>query len=123
MTAHESSSASGAPDVDALPALDAIAPAYDRLLEAASERLEGPIQTRIRTWEDGEYELRAYHGYGPHEQRPGTAYHHVLRYHSREGELLEALLAVDIDTTAKSLIHRERVATDGGRRPARKNGE
>ena len=86
------------PDVDAIPSLTTLAPAYDRLLKIATQRLDGPVQTRVRTWEDGDFEIRVYHGYGPHPQRPDTGYHHVLRYHSRDDEIVEALMAVDTET-------------------------
>ena len=36
------------PDVDAIPSLTTLAPAYDRLLEIATQRLDGPVQTRVR---------------------------------------------------------------------------
>ena len=103
------------PDVDAIPSLTAIAPTYDRLLEIAAQRLDGPVQTRIRTWEDGEFEIRVYHGYGPHPQRPDTDYHHVLRYHSRDDEIVEGLMAVDPETVEKTLIYRTVIDADGVR--------
>lgn len=103
------------PDVDAIPSLTAVAPAYDRLLEMATERLDGPVQTRIRTWEDGDFEIRVYHGYGPHPQRPDTDYHHILRYHSRDDEIVEGLMAVDPETVEKTLIYRKTIDTDGVR--------
>jgi hypothetical protein len=110
------------PDVDAIPSLTAVAPAYDRLLEIATERLDGPVQTRVRTWEDGEFEIRVYHGYGPHPQRPDTDYHHVFHYHSRDDEIVEGLMAVDPETVEKTLIYRKTididgVCTDAGRAP------
>ena len=113
------------PDVDAIPSLTTLAPAYDRLLEMATQRLDGPVQTRVRSWEDGEFAIRVYHGYGPHPQRPDTAYHHVLRYHSREDSVAEGLVAVDVETSEKTLVYRTTIDTDGvcadaGRRP-RKN--
>ena len=86
------------PDVDAIPSLTTLAPAYDRLLKIATQRLDGPVQTRVRTWEDGDFEIRVYHGYGPHPQRPDTGYHHVLRYYSRDDKIVEALMAVDTET-------------------------
>jgi hypothetical protein len=101
------------PDVDAIPSLTAIAPAYDRLLEIATQRLDGPVQTRIRTWEDGEFEIRVYHGYGPHPQRPNTIYKHVLRYHIRDDETVEGLVAVNLETEEKTLIYRTVIGTDG----------
>jgi len=69
-------------DVETIPSLTVLAPVYNRLLEIATQRIGGSVQTRVRTWEDGEFEIRVYHGYGPHPQRPDTALHHVLRYHS-----------------------------------------
>ena len=101
------------PDVDAIPSLTAIVPAYEGLLKMAARRLDGPVQTRIRTWEDGEFEIRVYHGYGPHPQRPDTAYHHVLRYHSRNGDVVEGLVAVGIETSEKTLIYRTIIDADG----------
>jgi len=106
------------PDVDAIPSLTAIAPAYDRLLEMATERLDGPVQTRVRTWEDGEFAIRVYHGYGPHPQRPDTAYQHVLRYHSRKNSVVGGLVAVDVETSEKTLIYRTVIGTDGVRTDA-----
>ena len=103
------------PDVDAIPSLTAIAPAYDRLLEIATQRLDGPVQTRVRTWEDGEFTIRVYHGYGPHPQRPDTAYQHVLRYHSRKNSVVEGLVAVDVKTSEKTLIYRTIIGTGGVR--------
>ena len=102
-------------DVDAIPSLTAIAPAYEGLLEIATQRLDGPVQTRVRTWEDGEFAIRVYHGYGPHPQRPDTAYQHVLRYHSREDEIVEGLMAVDTETVEKTLIYRTVIDVDGVR--------
>lgn len=114
------------PSVRDVPDLETVAPYYDHLLELARELLDGPISTRIKTWEDGEFEIRAFHGYGPHPQRPRTTFHHVLRYHSGDDEIVAALLAVDIDTVDKTLIARETVQADGVRldagRPQRKNG-
>jgi len=101
------------PDVEAIPSLTVVAPTYDGLLEMAARRLDGPVQTRIRTWEDGEFEIRVYHGYGPHPQRPDTAYQHVLRYHSRDGDVVEALVAVGVATSEKTLIYRTAIDTDG----------
>jgi len=103
------------PDVDAIPSLRTIAPVYDRLLEMATQRLDGPVQTRVRTWEDGEFAIRVYHGYGPHPQRPDTDYHHVLRYHSRDDEIVEGLMAVDPETVEKTLIYRTVIDADGVR--------
>jgi hypothetical protein len=103
------------PDVDAIPSLRTLAPAYDRLLEIATQRLDGPVQTRVRTWEDGEFEIRVYHGYGPHPQRPDTAYHHILRYHSHHDEIVEGLMTVDAETVEKTLIYRTVIDTDGVR--------
>jgi len=103
------------PDVDAIPSLTAIAPAYDRLLKIAAQRLDGPVQTRVRTWEDGEFAIRVYHGYGPHPQRPDTAYQHVLRYHIRDDETVEGLVAVDVETSEKTLIYRKTIDADGVR--------
>jgi hypothetical protein len=108
------------PDVDAIPSLTAIAPAYDRLLEIAIQRLDGPVQTRVRTWEDGEFAVRVYHGYGPHPQRPDTAYQHVLRYHSRKDSVVEGLVAVDVETSEKTLIYRTTIDADGVRVDARR---
>ena len=110
------------PDVDAIPSLTAIAPAYERLLKMAARRLDGPVQTRTRTWEDGEFEIRIYHGYGPHPQRPDTGYQHVLRYHSRDDHVVEGLVAVDVETSEKTLIYRTTIDTggvyaDAGRHP------
>ena len=105
--------ASPDPDVDAIPSLTAIAPAYEGLLEMATERLDGPVQTRVRTWEDGEFAIRVYHGYGPHPQRPDTIYKHVLRYHIRDDETVEGLIAVDLETEEKTLIYRTVIGTDG----------
>ena len=101
------------PDVDAIPSLTAIAPANDRLLEVAAQRPDRPVQTRVRTWEDGEFEMRVYHGYGPHPQRPDTAYHNILRYHSRDDEIAEGLMAVDAETVEKTLIYRTIIDADG----------
>ena len=101
------------PDVDAIPSLTAIAPAYEGLLKMAARRLDGPVQTRIRTWEDGEFEIRVYHGYGPHPQRPDTAYHHVLRYHGRDDSVVEGLVAVEVETLEKTLIYRTIIDADG----------
>ena len=36
------------PDVNAIPSLTTLAPVYDRLLEIATQRLDGPVQTRVR---------------------------------------------------------------------------
>jgi hypothetical protein len=115
ISASPSQAAAPDPDVDAMPSLTAVAPAYDRLLEMATERLDGPVQTRIRTWEDGDFEIRVYHGYGPHPQRPDTDYHHILRYHSRDDEIVEGLMAVDPETVEKTLIYRKTIDTDGVR--------
>ena len=78
-----------------------------------AQRLDGPVQTRVRTWEDGEFVIRVYHGYGPHPQRPDTAYQHVLRYHSRDDSVVEGLVAVDVETSEKALIYRTTIDTDG----------
>jgi hypothetical protein len=103
------------PDVDAIPSLRILTPAYDRLLEVATQRLDGPVQTRVRSLGDGEFEIRVYHGYGPHAQRPDTAYHHTLRYHSRDDEIVEGLMAVDAETMEKTLIYRTVIDADGVR--------
>ncbi|PSP68504.1 hypothetical protein BRC85_01225 [Halobacteriales archaeon QS_1_69_70] len=110
------------PDVDAIPSLTAIVPAYEGLLNMATRRLDGPVQTRVRTWEDGEFEIRVYHGYGPHPQRPDTGYHHVLRYHSRDDSVVEGLVAVEVETSEKTLIYctiidADGVCVDAGRSP------
>jgi len=109
---------------DLVPLADVV-PAYEALESLADERLDGPVKSRIRTWEDGEFEIRITHGYGPHRHRPEVSYHHVLRYHSGDDETVEALLEVDLDTVEKRLIHKETVDTDGvcfdaGRPPSKK---
>ncbi|QIO25465.1 hypothetical protein [Haloarcula sp. JP-L23] len=100
--------------MDSLPSIEAITGPYERLLQLARDRLDGPIQTRIRSWEDGEFELRVYHGYGPHPQRPRTTYRHVLRYHDGTGEWSEGLVAVDIeDPMDRTLMYKRELPADG----------
>lgn len=94
---------------DRLPSLEAVAPYYNAVLELAKRELEAPIQARVRTWEDGEFEIRVYHGYGPHPHRPRTAYQHILRYHSSNHEVTIGLLAVNLDTEDKTLIYKRPV--------------
>lgn len=91
------------------PPLETVAPYYDAVLELAERELDALIQTRIRTWEVGEFEIRAYHGYGPHPLWPQTTYQHVLHYHSEEREVTIGLLAIDLDTEDKTLIYKRLV--------------
>jgi hypothetical protein len=90
-----------------------IAPYYDALLDLASDELAGPVQTRLHTWEDGEFLIHVFHGYGPHKHRPGVTYRQTLRYHSGEDEVVKGLMAVDTTTQDKTLIHREILIADG----------
>jgi hypothetical protein len=98
------------PDIDALPPMDVVAEKFDRVCDLAAEHLEGRIQTRIKTWEDGEFEIRVYHGYGPCCES-GERLRAVLRYHSRSGDVDGALVVVDGDE--RKLVHRETLANIG----------
>jgi len=99
------------PDTDAIPSLHAIADRYDELLAIAEEHLNGRITTRIRAWEDGEVEIRAWHGYGPYDGGDDRL-RAVLRYHSRSGAVTAAVLRLDGDK--REVLHRETLTTLGG---------
>lgn len=107
------------PSPGEFPALEAVAPKYDRLLELAEENLDGPISARFRCWEDGEVEIRVYHahGYADSDVRHKT----VLRYHSRTGDVVGAVKEVSGDSEA--LLHRETITNIGslGDEARRKN--
>jgi len=115
------------PSVDSIPSIEEFGPIYEEMLTLAHELLDGPVQTQIRTWEDEEFEVRVYHGYGPYIYRPSLTYRHILRYHSDEGDVEEALVSIEAETMDRTLIYRESidptgVATDATR-PQQKNWE
>jgi hypothetical protein len=99
------------PDTDAIPSLHAVAERYDDLLAIAEDQLDGRITTRIRAWEDGEVEIRAWHGYGPYD-RGDDRLRAVLRYHSRSGAVTAAVLQLNGDK--REVLHRETLTTLGG---------
>jgi len=97
------------PSPDTFLTLEAIAPKYDQLREFAGEILSGPMSIKVRLWEDGEAEMRAYHehGYADSDVRHRT----VLRYHSRTGEVIGGVF--ETSGTEKTLLHKETVAHFG----------
>lgn len=97
-----------------MPAFEEFGPVYESLLELAEEHLDSPVQTRIETWEDGEFKIRVFHGYAPQED--GQRLRSVLRYHSAEDAVVGALLEVDEDGE-ETLIFREDVAELGAVTP------
>jgi hypothetical protein len=97
--------------VETVPSLDRIAPTYDRLLALASELCSGPVTTRIRTWEDGEFEVRVWHKYESPE--PESYRKEVLRAHSREADVSAAVVEIDERTGEERLLLTTTVNPDG----------
>jgi len=93
--------------VPTVPPSTEIGPVYDRLTELAARKLDRPISTRIRTWEDETFEIRVWHKYGADGEGHLKG---VVRYHSGEEKLSEALLEV-IDGKKRLLFERE-LSTD-----------
>ena len=103
------------------PALEAVASKYDQLLDLAGEVLEGRMSARMKLWEDGEVEIRAWHEHG----YPDSDVEHrtVLRYHSRSGDVIGAIF--EVSGESKTLLHKETITNIGALGPAarRKNWE
>jgi len=87
-----------------LPRAGAFADVYDQLIKLAARKLDRPISTRIRTWEDETFEIRVWHKYGVADGEGHLK--GVVRYHSGEEKLSEALLEV-IDGKKRLLFERE----------------
>jgi hypothetical protein len=100
-----------------LPEPSSFAPIYATVCELAEELLDGPVQTEITTWEDGEFKIRVFHGYGPNSAGCGARLRTVLRYHSAEGQVDGAVLEVDAESGDETLIYSETVAELGARTP------
>lgn len=105
------------PEAPELLSLGAVQPKYEALVELADEILSGRMTVRIKLWEDGEVEIRAYHvrGYPDSSARHKT----ILRYHSRSGDVIGAVKEVSGETD--DLLLRETVGNlgrigDSGRR-------
>jgi len=102
-----------APATSSTPQPDRIAAAYRYVRGLAATHLERPISIEIKTWEDGEVLVRAYHGYGPWTPG-GDRLKALLGYHSAEPTVRGALLDVDGETGAETLIFETPVAPAGG---------
>lgn len=96
------------PAPDALPDGDRLATVYEAVVDVASERLEAPVSVRLRTWEDGDIEVRVWHKQ-PHPD-DGTHERDVIRYHSNTG-VEHVLVAVDESVGEKTVITRETLDT------------
>lgn len=88
---------------DGMPSGTDIADAYDRLLDLADDQLERPLSTKIRSWDDGEFEIRVWHK-GSHPDADAYA-RTVLRYHNTDDGVVKARFKYDAET-------RERVAVE-----------
>jgi hypothetical protein len=91
------------PSVEDVPSIDEIAPAYETLLELASVLLTGPISTHVRSWEDGEYDVRVWHKYGSPD--PDRFRKEVLRIHSEEDDVTAGVLEVHYETDDERLLY------------------
>jgi hypothetical protein len=99
-----------APAAERVPSLGEIAPVYDRLLALADSLLSGPVTTRVRSWQDGEFEVRVWHKYGSPD-RDGHR-KEVLRYHSREASVTGAVLDVD-SAGEETVLWADEIGADG----------
>jgi hypothetical protein len=97
------------PSPEDLPSLEAVASKYDQLVELAGQILQGRMTVRLRCWEDGEVEIRAYHAHG----YPDSHVRHktILRYHSGSGDVVGAVKEVSGET--EELLHKETIANLG----------
>lgn len=76
---------SRSPSTEEMPSLDVVAEKTAAVFTLAQEELESRLSTRIRMWEDGEFEVRVWHSYGPYGG--DTNLRALLRYHSRDGDI------------------------------------
>lgn len=97
------------PSPEALPDLARVVDKYDAVVQLAGEILQGPMSVRLRCWEDGEVEIRAYHGHGYPDC--DVTHRTVIRYHSNEGKVIGAVF--ETSRESKTLLYREQLTTIG----------
>ena len=99
---HDPDAPDNAPDVESVPDFDAIAPWYQRLLDLAEDLLSGTVSTDIRSWEDGEFDVRVWHKYeSPNEN---AFRREVLWYHRREDTIYAGVIETDRETDEETLL-------------------
>jgi len=108
--------ASSDSSVEGLPTGDQIAAGYERLLEIAYGRLDQPWSCRIRSWEDGTFEIRVWHKYS----WPGLngSIRGVIRWHSEEDEIKAGLFEKGSAANGGRKLIEEWTIRHGGERTA-----
>lgn len=92
-----------------MPMFDDVAEKLATLLDLAQQELEGRISTRIRMWEDGEFEIRVWHGYASPRPEDPVRLRAVLRHHSTDDYVEAAIMKIDDTVGEKKIVHRETI--------------
>jgi len=111
MLQSKQSSVMDEPETAEVPSFKEIGAWYERLLDLAPALLSGSVSTRVRSWEDGEFEVRVWHKFESPE--PGAFRKEVLRYHSREDAVVAAVLEVERESGGETLLFKTDLDPDG----------